>query len=71
MMGTAFLFGLIGLGLVLQYLRDVGFVGFQGNEDCWHVQQRQRLLSSGYLFALVFGGSPILGAGRGGLQWWW
>ena len=48
--------GFVGLGLVLQDLRDKAMVGFGGDEDIG--QHQGPCWSTGGLFALVFLDSP-------------
>ena len=60
--------GFVGLGLVLQDLRDDSAVGFGGDED---LREDQRMRWSARSFAFVFSDPPCSGSGRGGSWWWW
>ena len=66
--GATFLFGLIGLGLILQDLGDEPMVGLGGDED---FGEDQRARGSSSLLTLVLSDPSRLGSGRGGSWWWW
>jgi len=64
--GATFLFGLIGLGLILQDLGDEPMVGLGGDEDGWDLQQFYQLVLASQLLAFVFLDTSGLGSGQGG-----
>ncbi len=69
--GATFLFGLIGLGLILQDLGDEPMVGLGGDEDGWDLQQFYQLVLASQLLAFVFLDTSGLGSGQGGSWQWW